>query len=120
MTASWTAWVVAASDRSPSLAASGRTTYTFGGVVSIFRAAVASSCTLRSRGTMPTTRSATNRLRAPIPATIIVRVRARRGRRSLVSIFVTIVLGGLAAQQTVGQGDEEQRVERRHHQAADN
>src|SRR5438270_7888022 len=113
------AWVVAASDRSVSPAASGRMTYTFGGVVWTFCAATASSWLLRSRGTIPTTRRTTNRLRAPRPTRIIVRVRARRGGRSLVSMLVTKVRGRRAAQQAVGQGNEEQRVERRQQQNTD-
>src|SRR5438093_1300144 len=119
MTASWMAWVVAASDRSASPAASGLMTYTFGAVVWTFCAAAASWRSLRSRGTMPTTRSTTNRLRAPMPTRIIVRVRGRRSGLSLVSMLVTIVRGGRAAQETVGQGNEEQRIERRHQQPAD-
>src|SRR5438445_10991399 len=119
MTASWIAWVVAASDSSASAAASGRTTYTFGGVVWTCRAAAASSRPLRSRGTMPRIRSTTKRPSAAMPAATIVRVRARRGGRSLVSMLVTKVRGWLAAQQAVGQGHEEQGVERRHHQPAD-
>src|SRR6267142_3057022 len=119
MTASWMAWVVAASDSSASPAASGRMTYTFGAVVSTFCAAVASWRSLRSRGTMPTTRSTTKTLRTPRPTKTIVRVRAARGGCSLVSMLVTNVRGGCAAQQAVGQRDEDQRVERRHQQPAD-
>src|SRR6185295_2663352 len=107
------AWVVAARDRSDSPAASGRMTYTFAGVVWACCTAATSSRPLRSRGTIPTTRRTTNRLRTPRPTTIIVRVRARRGGRSLVSMLVTGIRGGRAAQQAVGQRNEDQGIEGR-------
>src|SRR5262245_54602111 len=120
------AWVVAGSERSPSTAGMGRITYTAGVRFWISLADTTNSRLLQILGTVPSVNRTRNKPRITLPITTIVRVPAVDAGKlsgagfaaSGVSLLIQVP-GRPPAQQAVGDGDEEQRVEGSNHQTAD-